>query len=278
MLIQNITPAVIETWVQQRSREVGPASINSSLKTLRRALRMAVEWGLLVKAPKVKLVKGEHSREFVISEDLLKKMLVHEKCTYFLKGFIPFLIDTGLRISEALALEWEKHVGLEPKPGSKFGWVYVEKGKSKYAKRYVPLTKRAHDILKEQNKTVWKWVWPNENGEHLSRHWPSEQFRVLRDAMNLPQDCVIHSTRHTFCTRLGEAGCGAFEIQRLAGHSSVLISQKYVHPTPEILESAIDKMQNVGQKQQKKASGRTRKAKARVAESNTGATAQAVTA
>jgi site-specific recombinase XerD len=72
-----------------------------------------------------------------------------------------------------------------------------------------------------------------------SRHWASEQFREIRDKLKLPWDCVIHSCRHTFCTRLGERGADAFTIQKLAGHSSITISQRYVHPTPERLESAI---------------------------------------
>jgi len=251
MLLTSITSSVIEAWVQQRSREVGPASVNSSLKTLRRALRLAVEWGILTKAPKIKLVKGERQREFVITEELLGRMLAHEKCTAFLKDLLPFLIDTGLRISEALALTWS-HVGLEPKPGASKGWVYVEKGKSKFARRYVPLTERAHNILTERNKSLFQWVWPSEDGEQLSRHWPSEQFRILRDAMELPDDCVVHSCRHTFCTRLGEAGVDPFTIQKLAGHSSIVISSRYVHPTSSVIETAINKMQQVTSKEKKK--------------------------
>jgi len=49
----------------------------------------------------------------------------------------------------------------------------------------------------------------------LGRHYPSQQFRVIRDAIGLPSDCVLHSTRHTFCTRLGNAGADAFTIQKL---------------------------------------------------------------
>jgi integrase len=262
--LSGITPAVIEEWIQRRSTEVGPARINASLRTLRRALRMAEDWKLIRKAPKIKLLPGERQREFVIKEELLTKMLAHEDCTPFLRDALPFLIDTGLRISEACALTWE-HVGLEPKSGATLGWVYVEKGKSKYAKRHVPLTTRARGILekiKEKLKSKWvsdgndaedfqnhiaeKYVFPaKDNTSQLSRHWASEQFRVLRDAMKLPDDCVVHSTRHTFCTRLGESGVGAFEIQRLAGHSSIVISQKYVHPTPALLENAIGRMGHV---------------------------------
>ena len=71
----------------------------------------------------------------------------------------------------------------------------------------------------------------------------SEQFREIRDVFNLPWDAVLHSTRHTFCTRLGESGADAFTIQKLAGHSSIVISQRYVHPTPARLERAIDMLE-----------------------------------
>jgi integrase len=241
-LLHRITPEAVEEFTQERLEEVGPSSVNGSLRTLRRALHLAEEWSMITKVPKIKLLTNEHQREFVISDDLLRQMLAHENCTELLKRLIPFLIDTGLRISEALALTWE-HIGLKPKQGATLGWVYVERGKSKYAKRYVPLTERSQAILEEMKKTsASRFVFHAENGEHLSRHWPSEQFRTLRDAMKLPKDCVVHACRHTFCTRLGEAGADAFVIQRLAGHSSIVISQRYVHPTPERLESAISRL------------------------------------
>src|SRR5713101_8957343 len=61
--------------------------------------------------------------------DLLIKMLAHKDCTGLLKKLIPFLIDTGLRISEALALTWE-HVGLKPKQGASLGWSTSQKGRA----------------------------------------------------------------------------------------------------------------------------------------------------
>lgn len=44
-------------------------------------------------------------------------------------------------------------------------------------------------------------------------------------------------------TRLGEAGTDAFTIKRIAGHSSITISERYVHPTPEGLERAFDRLE-----------------------------------
>lgn len=167
------------------------------------------------------------------------KILKHEKCTELLHDFLPFLIDSGLRVSEGCALQWE-HVGLEPKQGASLLWVYVERGKSKAGKRYVPLTQRAHGTLKRLKKaSTSPYLFPAADGGQLSRHWASEQFRTLRDTMELPDDCAVHSCRHTFCTGLGESGADAFTIMKLAGHNSITVSQRYVHPTPARLESAI---------------------------------------
>lgn len=139
-------------------------------------------------------------------------------------------------------LTWD-HVGLEPKQDASLLWVYVANGKSKKAKRHLPLTARAHGILQElKEHAKSEYVFPAADGKQLSRRWPSEQFRTLRDEMKLPDDCVSHSISHTFCTNLGETGCDAFTIMNLAGHSSITISQPYVHLTPEAMERAISRM------------------------------------
>jgi hypothetical protein len=46
-------------------------------------------------------------------------------------------------------------------------------------------------------------------------------------------------------TRLGEAGVDAFTIMRIAGHSAITVSQRYVHPSPEALERAFEKLENL---------------------------------
>ena len=63
----------------------------------------------------------------------------------------------------------------------------------------------------------------------------------------LPREFVLHSLRHTFGTRLGENGTDVFAIMRLMGHASITISQRYVHPSPVILEDAILAQQRASQ-------------------------------
>jgi hypothetical protein len=43
-----------------------------------------------------------------------------------------------------------------------------------------------------------------------------------------------------FRTRLGEVDTAPYTLQRIAGHSSILISSRYVYPTPERLEDAFE--------------------------------------
>lgn len=70
-------------------------------------------------------------------------------------------------------------------------------------------------------------------------------YEDVREALKRPGEFVIHSLRHTMLTRLGEDGADAFTIMRIAGHSSVTVSQRYVHPTPEGMERAFERLENL---------------------------------
>ena len=91
-------------------------------------------------------------------------------------------------------------------------------------------------------------VFTGEDGTgSLSVFTLEDQHSRVRKALKL-RDCVIHSFRHTFGTRLGEARADAFTIMRAMGHSSVTVSQKYVHPTPEAMERAFEQLEALNQK------------------------------
>lgn len=50
-------------------------------------------------------------------------------------------------------------------------------------------------------------------------------------------------------TRLGDAGCDVFALAKIAGHSSITITQRYCHPQAEAIERAFLKLsggQNFG--------------------------------
>lgn len=51
-----------------------------------------------------------------------------------------------------------------------------------------------------------------------------------------------YTMMHTALTRLAEAGCDAFTLARIAGHSSITITQRYCHPQADAIERAFAKL------------------------------------
>jgi len=242
--LDRIDPALIEKFVQHRhGAGKSVATINRDLATLRRALRLAQEWKIINRVPRVRLLPGEKVREFVLRRDAEAAYLV--ACPQPLKDVATLILDTGLRLGEVLALEWSD-VRLEPGAGKKLGYVQIKKGKTKNARRAVSLTPRASDLLRAITR-VNHLVFP---GGDIDKPYVNTSLAHLhatvRSKMGLPKEFVIHSLRHTFLTRLGEAGVDAFTIMRIAGHSSITVSQRYVHPSDSAMEAAFEKVYPVG--------------------------------
>lgn len=245
--LDEIDEALIEGFVQQRREQWAPATTNRALATLRRALRLAYEWKLIHRLPRIHLLPGERTREFVLSHEL--EALYLAAAPQPLRDVAVLILDTGLRPGEALALQWPD-VHLEPAPGAKFGYLSVRGGKSANAKRNVSLTSRVREMLiARRTQTDCLYVFPGYPAGAKPGSQPyrgtslNHQHLKTRNLLKLPKDFVVHSLRHTALTRLGEAGADAFTIMRIAGHSSISVSQRYVHPTPEALERAFERLE-----------------------------------
>ncbi|HEX3033704.1 MAG TPA: site-specific integrase [Thermodesulfobacteriota bacterium] len=50
----------------------------------------------------------------------------------------------------------------------------------------------------------------------------------------------FHDLRHTFATRLVLAGVDLATVSKLLGHSSIHMTMRYSHPTPEALKKAVE--------------------------------------
>ena len=90
-----------------------------------------------------------------------------------------------------------------------------------------------------------RYVFPGQSDKPFVVTSLCHQHAIVRRQMKLSSEFVIHSLRHTMLTRLGEAGADSFTIKRIAGHSSVTVSERCVHPTPEGLERAFEKLERL---------------------------------
>jgi len=86
------------------------------------------------------------------------------------------------------------------------------------------------------------WVFPGDGENAFLATSLNHQHQKIRETLGLPSEFVLHSLRHTFLTRLGEAGVDAFTIMRIAGHSTITVSQKYVHPSTDAMERAFERL------------------------------------
>ena len=55
---------------------------------------------------------------------------------------------------------------------------------------------------------------------------------------------VLYSLRHTFLTRLGQSGCNVWTLARIAGHNSITMSARYVHPSEDAVLNALQQLQS----------------------------------
>jgi integrase len=227
-------------------KTLSPATVNRALACLRRLLRLAQEWRVIDRVPRVHLLPGERNREFILNH--AQERLYLEMAPQPLQDVATLIVDTGLRIGEALALEWAD-IHLQPATGAKFGYLHVQDGKSRNARRNVPLTGRVRAMLESRTaQSKAPWVFSEDGLQPMRNSSLDHLHKELRATLKMPAGFVLHSLRHTYGTRLGEAGADAFSIMRLMGHSSVTISQRYVHPTPEALERAVERLEALNQK------------------------------
>src|SRR3989440_6534579 len=71
----------------------------------------------------------------------------------------------------------------------------------------------------------------------MRRPYKKQHVKALK--LSGVRDFVLYSFRHTFLTRLGESGCDAWTLARIAGHSSIVISMRYVHPSDDLVLNAM---------------------------------------
>jgi integrase len=221
------------------SQEIVPGTINSSLRVLRRILRLAADWGVIEVAPKIQLLAGEARRERVITPEEETAYLA--ACpSELLRSVATVLFDTGLRPDELHRMQWPEITW--PTTGRR-GTILVLTGKSPAARRRIPMTPRVHGTLdmrwEAQGKPTQGWVWPapTKTG-HINHSTVKKQHKkALTDSKVAP--FVLYSLRHTFLTRLGASGCDVWTLMRIAGHSSIAMSMRYVHPHADTIDRAF---------------------------------------
>jgi integrase len=195
-------------------------SINRELATIRRMLKLALEWNRVTKTlPKVRLLSGENRRERVISREEERAYL--EVATPLLRDFAILMLDCGLRPEEIHRLTAAQF---------RAGAVEIHKGKTAHARRSVPASPRVKLTLEARKAATENgWIFPaaTATGHIDSSSLKKHHAGALKAAQLKP--FVLYSLRHTCLTRWAEAGMDTFVLKRLAGHANISTTLRYIH-------------------------------------------------
>lgn len=226
------------------------STANNSLRVLRRILNLALEWGVLETVPKIRTLPGEARRERVITPEEEAKYLA--AAPESLTSIATVLADTGMRPEECFRLRWDDVTWVNGRNGV----LLVTHGKTAAARRVIPMTPRVRAVLETRWKAAgelqegWVWPAPTRSG-HVEpsslRKQHARTFRTLAQEARKRNEkpvrpFVLYSLRHTFLTRLGQSGCDVWTLARIAGHSTINISARYVHPSEDAVLNAISRL------------------------------------
>jgi integrase len=243
----------------EQGKRLSDSTIANIVIPVRAALATANREGLIRHNPSLGLAlphreeieEDEDEGEIkVLSEEQLAVVLAMAPNRLSYRLLLEVLATTGLRISEAIALQRSHlHInGSKPEVCVRRGIVKgrIEPPKTKHGKREVRLPAslvyrlRTHlDAQDDQDSTA--LVFPNSNGDPLNPG--NVRRRILKplvEEVNAPW-AGFHTFRHTFASLHLSRGTNLLQLSRALGHHSAAFTlSRYTHLLPGDEAPALD--------------------------------------
>jgi integrase len=239
------------------TRRLSDSTVRNALNPVRACLATAVGEGLIRHNPTLRVplphrpvvaagLEEDEARAFTREQLDTVLRVVHPRHQLFLR----FMAATGVRISEAIALQWQ-HLALDgssPHVKVRRGIVRgrVQPPKSRHGRRDIPLD---HVLVSElrRRRALTEWpddedpIFPSLTGTVLIPR--NARRRVLAPAAEEAGApwAGFHTFRHTCASLLFERGANAKQVQRWLGHHSAAFTlATYVHLLTDALDEPLD--------------------------------------
>lgn len=218
---------------RRSAKQISDATVNRDLSVLRHILYWGVDESILISNPltRLRLVRERKIKRLVVSVEEEGKLLPH--ASEHLQRIIIAALDTGMRRGEILHQCWE-HIDFPRR------LLFVTRSKTPEGEaREIPLTSRLFEILSrnpQSNGTV--FTYRDHAIENIGRTW---KRTVKRSGL---RHIRFHDLRHSFNTRLLEAGVMQEVRMTLMGHSTGgKVHSTYTHVELPIKREAIAKLE-----------------------------------
>jgi integrase len=278
MKVVDVTPTLVKKLYAGMAASGLTGTIRNINNLLRPAFEMAVDDDIIRKNPCKNCYKeyasiavGEEREALTAAEQEALLRFLQTDGTYSVYyPMISFMLATGLRISETIGLTWGDIDMKEMAIDVNHQLVYrdIGEGSTHYAKdlktekseRVLPITAAALDALKRQKK------FQAERGDNRfveveglrgfvftvrsGRPYTPQGFNMALDnaickynrnpaGVTIPH-ISAHHLRHSYCTRMAEAGMDIKTLAYLMGHSSCTVTlEVYNHVSEERTKNEV---------------------------------------
>jgi integrase len=142
-----------------------------------------------------------------------------------------FLIVTGWRSGEALALRWDE-IDLPRRTATP--------GDTKTGRSIRPLSHAACNALRNLTNSG-NSVFPATRGSHdVIMSGFKKLFKKIIKLGELPADVTPHTLRHSFTSLAADIGYSEPTIAALVGHKGRTVTSRYIHSADAVLLAAAD--------------------------------------
>jgi integrase len=235
--IDKLGPREAELFRSRRAAEVSPVTVNIELKSLRSAFNDAIRMKMILENPfdAVKKIRVPFKEACYLEENELKALVKAVQDPDF-RNLLIFAVFTMMRLGEIVNLKW-RDVDLDR------GIIQIrdsEKFRVKGGRpRKVEMSSWVAGCLAAKVR-IGDYVFYGPRGVPLKGQSVSQRFRRFIRKQGYPKGLHFHSLRHTGISMLANRNVPLVYIQRLAGHSSPLVTQVYTHLDDRNLSTAVN--------------------------------------
>lgn len=158
--------------------------------------------------------------------------------------FYYFLLYTGIRRGEALALTYEdidwnnELITINKSLYHKHNQPHIKMPKTESGIRNIPLLQPLKKVLDRNKRGI---IFSNDDGEYMTASQVETKLKWYRRATGI--SCSPHQLRHEFATILLEADIVDKDAQELLGHAQISTTKDiYMHITPKRLKETANKL------------------------------------
>lgn len=220
--------------------------INLIFGVLKRVLIEATREEVIDKNPLThfKSLKVRPRPDVFLTDMEISQLLNSNRNSHLYPLFVTAL-NTGLRKGELGGLCWDRvnfETNLIEVTRSRDWLGLDERLKTNTSRRYVPMNKETRRLLMElrSQKRGKDYVFVDLEGVPIDIHHLYRDFRKAQENAGMVRKVRFHDLRHTFASHFMMKGGNIYDLQKILGHSSMDMTQRYAHLSPDHLIRAIN--------------------------------------